>query len=598
LKQSLDTSRRLELSPLRYALLGLKKHKLKLCIAIFWSILFVIIPMQIPILTGSLIDGLNGDSVNIYGIISLDSSQEKILEFSIIGLVFVAVAFGIVAYFRTISKAKIGRHFVFELQRKLAKKLEVLSLDKHGQYGTGDLLNRAILDTNSVRPFVESTIIKSVVNVIRIVYPLIVLFVIDPVLAAMASSILPLQFFLTRNLQRKMRKTARRVRKRRAKLTTFLKEDLEGIETIQTSNAQSKSYHKISNQVDRVEEIELNVQKHYAQIMGISWGLTSVGLAITWWFGGLQVLAGSMSIGTLVIFTGFVVFIYAPLRRFTEVMSVYNKSIVAVERIQEILVLPSSVKDSPDSKPIMVTEGTIEFHDVSFSYPSLPVLADINLTVGPGGLTAIVGKSGSGKSSFLRLIPRLYDPQKGKILIDGQDIKDITVKSLRSEIAVVPQTPMIFTGTIFENVILGNSKASKDEVISACKAANAYDFILKLEKGFETVLGQKGMTLSQGQAQRITIARALLRKPKILLLDEPVSALDAESESAMLSTFNNLKGEMTILISAHNLGFIRNAEKIIVVNNGKIESFGTHTDLLSQHGTYETLYLKSQQSVR
>jgi len=305
-----------------------------------------------------------------------------------------------------------------------------------------------------------------------------------------------------------------------------------------------------------------------------------------------------MSIGTLVIFTGFVVFIYAPLRRFTEVMSVYNKSIVAVERIQEILVLPSSVKDSPDSKPIMVTEGTIEFHDVSFSYPSLPVLADINLTVGPGGLTAIVGKSGSGKSSFLRLIPRLYDPQKGKILIDGQDIKDITVKSLRSEIAVVPQTPMIFTGTIFENVILGNSKASKDEVISACKAANAYDFILKLEKGFETVLGQKGMTLSQGQAQRITIARALLRKPKILLLDEPVSALDAESESAMLSTFNNLKGEMTILISAHNLGFIRNAEKIIVVNNGKIESFGTHTDLLSQHGTYETLYLKSQQNVR
>jgi len=233
--------------------------------------------MQIPILTGSLIDGLNGDDVNVYGIISIDSSQ-KILEFSIMGLVFVAVAFGITAYFRTISKAKISRHFVFELQRKLAKKLEVLSLDKHGQYGIGDLLNRAILDTNSVRPFVESTIIKTVVNVIRIVYPFILLFMIDPVLAAMASSILPLQFFLTRNLQVKMRKTARRVRKRRAKLTTFLKEDLEGIETIQTSNAQSTSYDKISNQVDRVEEIELNVQKHYAQIMGISWGLTSVGL--------------------------------------------------------------------------------------------------------------------------------------------------------------------------------------------------------------------------------------------------------------------------------------------------------------------------------
>jgi len=585
------------MSPLTYALWKLKKYKLRLAIAIFWSVLFVIIPMQIPILTGTLIDGINGDDVQVYGIINLDQSGEKILEFSIIGLIIVAISYGITAFYRTISKARISRHFVFELQRELVRKLEVLSLDIHGRYGSGDLLNRAILDTNSVRPFVESTVIKTVVNVIRIVYPILVLFLIEPFLASIASSILPVQFLLTRKLQKKMRRTARSVRKRRAKLTTFLKEDLDAIETIQTSSAESHSFEKISKQVNKVETIELRVQKYSAMITGISWVLTSVGLALTWWFGGLAVLAGSMTIGTLVVFTGFVVFIYAPIRRFTEVLSVYNKSIVAVERIQEILDLPSSVQEQPDALPLMVTQGKIEFHKVSFSYQSPPALTNINLNLGSCGLTLIVGKSGSGKSSLLRLIPRLYDPLNGQILIDKQDIKTVTLESLRKEIAVVPQTPVIFSGTILENVMLGNPNATIKDVESACKAADIFDFITKLEKGFKTVIGRKGRILSNGQAQRITIARALLRKPKILLLDEPSSALDSESESALTSILNHLKNEITILMVTHNLRFVNIADKIIVINDGKLVSVENHNDFSSSQDPYKTLYLKGHQNV-
>ena len=568
-------------SPLRYALHRLSNYKIALFAAIFWSILFVIIPIQIPILTGSLIDGLNGNQSNLYRIISMDLTSLQILEISIIGLVVIAGVYGITAYFRTTSKAKISRNFVFDLQRELAQKMESLSMDIHSKYGSGDLLNRVILDTNSVRGFVDSTIIKTIVNIFRIVYPVIVLFMMEPVLAAIASAFLPFQFLITQKLQKMMRKTARRIRKRRAKLTTFLKEDLDGIETVQTSNMGDHRIKKISKQVDRVEKIELKVQKYAAMITGLAWGLTSVGLAFTWWYGGLQVLDGSMTIGTLVTFTGLVVFIYAPVRRFSDVMRDYNKSIVAVERIQEILDLPSSVTEIDNAIPLNISDGTIQFDKVSFAYQTSDVISDASLTLKPHSLNVIVGKSGSGKSSFMRLIPRLYDPNNGNILIDEQNIKNVTIKSLRSQIAVVTQDPIIFSGTVYENITLGNPNATMDEIEEACKIADALEFIMELENDFQTVLGQGGTTLSKGQGQRITIARAILREPKILLLDEPTSSLDSTSESIFISNLDKLKEKMTIVLIIHNLDMIKNADQIILMRDGRPQTIDSYEQLLS-----------------
>ncbi|MFQ5496712.1 MAG: ABC transporter ATP-binding protein [Nitrosopumilus sp.] len=559
----------------------LNNYKIALSIALFWSIVFVIIPMQIPILTGSLIDGLNGDHSNLYGVISVNYSSSQILEISIIGLVIVAGIYGIAAYFRTTSKAKISRNFVFDLQRELAQKMESLSMDIHSKYGSGDLLNRIILDTNSVRGFVDNTIIKTIVNIFRIIYPVIVLFMMEPVLAAIATSFLPLQFLLTRKLQTIMRKTARRIRKRRALLTTYLKEDLDGIETVQTSNIGKHRIKKISKQVNRVEKIELRVQKYAAMITGLAWGLTTTGLALTWWIGGLQVLDNNMTIGTLVTFTGLVVFIYAPIRRFSDVMRDYNKSIVSVERIQEILDLPSSVTQTSNASPLIMENGIIEFEKVSFTYENSRVLSEMNLLLKPNKLNILVGKSGSGKSSVIRLIPRLYDPNKGQILIDKQNIKNVTIKSLRSQIALVTQDPMIFSGTIYENVTLGNPNATIDEIEEVCKMVDAYDFIMALENDFQTVLGSGGTTLSKGQAQRITIARAILRKPAILLLDEPTSALDAPSESILISNLNKLKEKMTIVLVIHNLDVIKHADQIILISNGHSQMMNSFDQLLS-----------------
>ncbi|MDH3618477.1 MAG: ABC transporter ATP-binding protein/permease [Nitrosopumilus sp.] len=579
-------------SPLKYALLRLSNYKIALTVAIFWSIIFVIIPMQIPILTGSLIDGINGDQASLYGIIPLDYSSSQVLEISIIGLVAVAGIYGITAYFRTTSKAKISRNFVFDLQRDLAQKMESISLDMHSKYGSGDLLNRVILDTNSVRGFVDNTIIKTVVNIFRIIYPVIILFMMEPILAAIASSFLPFQFIMTQKLQKMMRKTARKIRKRRAKLTTYLKEDLDGIETVQTSNIGKHRIKKISKQVDRVEQIELRVQKYAAMITGLAWGLTTTGLAFTWWYGGLQVLDDNMTIGTLVTFTGLVVFIYAPIRRFSDVMRDYNKSIVAVERIQEILDLPSSVKQIRNAPPLEISKGVVEFENVSFAYRDSEVLSKVNLILKPKSLNAIVGKSGSGKSSFIRLIPRLYDPTNGDILIDGQNIRNVSIKSLRSQIALVTQDPIIFSGTIYENITLGNPNATNEEIEEACRIVDAYDFIMNLENDFQTVLGQGGTTLSKGQAQKITIARAVLRKPKILLLDEPTSSLDSVSESIFISNLDKLKEQMTIILVIHNLDMIKNANQIVLMSDGKSHDIDSYDQLLS---TQEYKSLKQNQ---
>ena len=577
------------MSPVKYALWLLKKHKTALFLAIFWSVLFVIIPMQIPILTGALIDGINGKSVKIYEFLELDQSPEQILNFAIIGLIIVAIVYGISGYFRTTTRARISRHFVFELQKAVIQKLEFLSLDIHARYGSGELLNRAIVDTNSVRPFVEGTIIKTSTNIVRIAYPLIMLFVMDPVLAALASSILPVQFLLTRKLQKKLHMVSRHSRKNRTKLTTFLKESLDGIETIQTSNAERYSIEKLSQQIETLEADQMRSQKYYGLMTSFVWALTSLGLALTWWQGGLKVIAGDMTLGNLIVFTGFVLFIYAPLRRFTEVMKRHHGSIVAVENIQEILDTPS-IHESPNATELTVGHGKIEFRNVSFSYGKKDVLSNINLSLGPHRITGIVGKSGSGKSSLLKLITRLYDPSQGQILIDDQDVKQVKVQSLRNEIAVVPQMPIIFTGTILENIRMAKPDATNTDVEEACKSADALGFIGELQSGFNTVLGGGGTNLSGGQIQRIAIARALLRKPKILLLDEPSSALDSKSEAAIMSTLDHLKNTITIVLVGHHLKAISRADRLIVIDGGSVVQDGTHNELISSSGVYNILY--------
>lgn len=283
-----------------------------------------------------------------------------------------------------------------------------------------------------------------------------------------------------------------------------------------------------------------------------------------------MVMSEHMTIGTLIAFTGYVVFIYKPSRRFTNLINVYQKGVVAAERIQEILETPSSIVDKPGASPIAVPQGGIEFRNVSFSYADRKVLSDICLNIEPRTLTAIMGRNGSGKSTLLKLIVRLYDPKEGQILIDGQNIRDVQLESLRSQIAVVTQSSVIFNGTVSENVRLSRPDAAEKEVEEACRAAGVLKFVTKWEKGLDTLLGAGGASPSGGEMQRIAIARAILRKPKILLLDEPSSALDSESESALAEVLGELKRTMTVVVVSHRQKTVSNADRFINMEGGKV----------------------------
>ncbi len=583
-------------SPTKYVLLYLKKDRARLASTIFWAVLFAIIPMQVPILTGALIDGLQGKHVGIYGVIGLSSEPGQVVSYTVIGLIIIAALYGITAHFRISSRAKLSRHVVSELRKALLQKFEVLSLDIHTKYGSGELLSRAILDTQSLRPFIERGIIKTSISIAQICYPLVMLFILDFFLASLASSILPIQWVITRALQRKLHRASRRARKAQAKFTTVLKESLDGIETIQTSNVKIGSIKRMNERAERLESDEIQTQKYAAMIAGVVWGLTSLGIALIWWQGGLKVLAGEMTVGSLIAFTGLTIFLYQPMRSFTRSSNAYQKGLVAAERIHEVLDKSSSIHELPNAVDLEIRDGKTEFRNVSFSYPQSnaqhKVLDNINLTFEPNKLICIVGKSGAGKSSLMKLITRLYDPSEGQILIDSQDIKKVKLESLRSQIAVVPQTPIIFSGTVSENIRLARPDAIDSEVEEACRSADALKFILDLDQGFNTRLGQGGVNLSGGEIQRIAIARALIRKPKILLLDEPSSALDLESQSAIISTLDRLKSNMTIILVGHHLKAMSKADRLIIIDNGKVVEDGTHKELISSRGLYSLLYIE------
>jgi ABC-type multidrug transport system fused ATPase/permease subunit len=538
--------------------------------AVFWRTLFVILPMQAPVLTGAIIDGVNGREARLYGLVELPTEPGRLLVVAVAGLLAIALGYGVAAYLRATATARLSRQFVANLRKAMFEKIETLSLETHGRFGAGELLNRVILDTQSMRQFVEGGFARAFTNLAQTAYPLATLIVIDPQLTLIALSILPLQWLVGRWLQSRLHGALREARATQSQLTAAVKESLDGVETVHTLNAGSEFTRRLVAQAERLEADELRSNRYTAMISASVWMLTSVGYALVWWQGGMRVLEGRMTLGTLVVFTSFVAFLYTPFRRFTGVVNVYRKGLVALERIQEVLSLPSAVAEASEAEPLRAREWKVELRDAGFHYAGRRVLEEVNLEIPPRQLTAVMGRSGSGKTTLLGLIARLYDPSEGCVLIDGQDVRRVSLSSLRSQIAVVPQRPFIFNGTVAENIRVARPEASDAEIEQACRDAGAWEFINRMDDGMETRIGSGGVSLSGGEAQRIAIARALLRRPKLLLLDEPTSALDAEAEAAIVATLKRLKSQMTIVLVGHHLRAMSEADRIVVIERGRV----------------------------
>lgn len=576
-------------SSLRIAFQHIRHYKGRLAWALLWRSCFILLPMQLPVLTGIIVDSLTGKAASFYGW-PLPSGGGASLRFAVFGLLAIACLYGMSAYLSKQASANLSRHFVARLRTAVFERLTHLSLDIHQRYGVGELLDRAISDTGSLRLFMERIFIQTVTNGLRVAYPIILLLMIDAPLALLALAVLPVQWLITRPLQQRLHQATRRRRATRADLVNVVKEQLDGIETIKTLQAESTAVAQMNQWAEQLEDDEIATSRLSAGMSGIVWLTTGVGLALTWWLGGQRVLAGEMTIGTLVAFTGFVTLAYQPVRQFTNTLKTYRQSSVSLERIHDLLEMSSSIHSAPTAAPLHVTTGVIELQEVAFAYEERPILQGITVTLPAQLLTAVVGRSGSGKSSLLRLIARLYDPTTGQIRIDGQALTNVSLASLQAQLAVVPQRPLLFSGSVLDNLQLAQPEATMAEVESACRQAGALDFVQRLPQGFATRLGKGGANLSGGELQRLAIARALLRRPRLLLLDEPTAALDAEAEAALLATLLQLRRTMTVILVSHRLETVRHADWIVLLDQGRIVAQGDHRTLLKRNQLYSELF--------
>jgi ABC-type multidrug transport system fused ATPase/permease subunit len=576
-------------SPLRIAWQHMRHYKARLAWALLWRSCFVLAPMQIPLLTGIIVDGLTGKAPTFYGW-RLPAASAAILGVAVAGLLVVAFFYGFSTYMSQQASANLSRHFVARLRTAVFEKLTYLSLDIHQRFGVGELLDRAVSDTGALRLFMERVFIQTVANALRVAYPIILLVSMEPTLALIALSVLPGQWLITRRLQQRLHQATRRRRATRSDLVNLVKEHLDGIETIKALQAESTAVTQMNQWAEQLEDDEIATSRLSAAVSGVVWLTTGIGLALTWWLGGQRVLAGEMTIGALVAFTGFVTLAYQPLRQFTNTLKTYRQGSVSLERIQDLLEMPSSIHPAATATPLQVTAGNVEFQQVSFAYSEQPTLTNVTLTLPAHLVTAVVGRSGSGKSSLLRLIARLYDPTQGQVLIDKQPLTGVTLDSLQAQVAVAPQRPLLFSGTVLANLHLAKPDATEAEIEAACREAGALDFIQRLPQGFATLLGKGGAGLSGGELQRLALARALLRRPKVLLLDEPTAALDAETEAALVATLLRLRRTMTIILVSHRLETVRQADWIVVLDEGQVVAQGDHKTLLKRSALYRDLF--------
>ena len=391
------------------------------------------------------------------------------------------------------------------------------------------------------------------------------------------------------------------MRKKEGEITSVVEEVLSSIRVVKAFAREDYEVRRLEEQGLEGVEVALRARSLKAKLTPIVDLIVAMGTCLVLWFGSRLVMSGSLSAGELVVFILYLGKMYKPMQELSKMTDTYSKAAVGYERIEEILETKNEIKDARRALRAPRFKGNVEFDHVSFSYtPDTPILRDVSFSIKAGQVAALVGPTGTGKSSIVSLIPRFYDPTSGAIKIDGADVRTFRQKSLRQQISFVLQETMLFHAPVWQNIAYGKPEASREEIIQAAEVANANEFIEKLADGYDTILGERGMTLSGGQRQRIAIARAVIRNTPILILDEPTSGLDSASEKLVFEALDRLMQGRTVIVIAHRLSTIRKADVIFVVQNGRIVQSGNHDELLQSGGLYSELYelqFNSEESV-
>ena len=480
----------------------------------------------------------------------------------------------------TFSQVFVGEYLsqrvCFDLRNRIFNQYQRLSFAYHDRSQTGQLMSRATSDVEQIRFFVSQGLINGALMLLTFVAVLVVLLLINWKLALLSLATMPVLFVIAVLFARQLRPMFSRVQQETAQLSTVLQEDLSGMRVVRAFAQEDQETAKFLYSSDRLAVATSKTMELFAMRNPLLQFIAGIGTTAVIWYGGLQVIDSTISLGTMVEFSAYLMMLQRPIRMLGMTINTYARAVAAGERIFEILDTQSEIEEKPDAVDMASVAGNVKFESVSYKASGLPVLQDITIEARAGEVIGIVGSTGSGKSTIINLLPRFYDVTGGRITLDGYDIRDLTFRALRQHIGLVAQETFLFAASIRENISYGRPDATEEGIIAAAKAAQAHDFIMQIPDGYDTHVGERGVTLSGGQKQRIAIARALLLDPRVLVLDESTSAVDTRTEADLQEALKELMRGRTTFIVAQRISSVREAQEIVVLHEGQYSAAG-HT---------------------
>lgn len=564
-----------------------KPYRYRIIATIIVGIIKFGIPMLIPLLIKYAIDGV----INNHSL----TNQEK---FSHLG-----VAIGIALFIFVIVRPPIefirqylaqwtSNKILYDIRKQLYNHLQALSARFYANNQVGQVISRVINDVEQTKDFILTGLMNIWLDCITIIIALSIMFFLDVKLTFAAIFIFPFYILTVYFFFGRLRKLTRVRSQALAEVQGFLHERVQGMSVIKSFAIEDNEAKNFDNHNKNFLQRAFQHTRWNAYSFAAINTVTDLGPIIVIGVGSYLAITGSITVGTLAAFVGYLEQLFGPLRRLVSSFTTLTQSFASMDRVFQLMDEDYDIKNGIGAQPIKISEGQIDLKHVSFKYNEneKEVLHDITLTINKGETVAFVGMSGGGKSTLINLIPRFYDVTQGEILIDHHNVKDFLTGSLRNQIGLVQQDNILFSDTVKENILLGRPDATDDEVVEAAKMANAHDFISNLPNGYDTEVGERGVKLSGGQKQRLSIARIFLNNPPVLILDEATSALDLESEAIIQEALDVLSKDRTTLIVAHRLSTITHADRIVVMENGRIVETGTHQQLINKRGAYEHLY--------
>lgn len=546
-----------------------------------------VVSVQIPLLTRDAIDDVITPLARGLDV-ELGKNMLFVLLLKIVGF---TVVVGLFSFIRRYASTYFSQKVVYDIRNDVFVSLQNQSFAFYDKTHTGQLLAKVTTDMDRIRRFLGFQLAFLMASVILLGVALYTMFSINTMLTLFLLPIMPCIFAVFYLFGKKIRPIFTEIREQYGTLTSVLHEAITGIRVVRAFAQEDFERKKFTSKNDKYFETVLasaKIRAFYIPLVGFLLGLGSI---IIFWYGGSEVIEGMLTIGDLVAFNAYLAMLTMPMRFFGMFISGFHRTMAAGDRIFEVMDAERQIKEKPDALTLPKLNGHVKFENVSFSYEKRrPILKNITFDAKPGETVALLGATGSGKSTIIRLIPRFYDVSSGKITVDNYDVRDVKLKSLRNQIGIVAQETFLFSMTIKENIAYGKPEAKMDEIVTAAKAARVHEFISALPSGYDSRLGERGVTLSGGQRQRVAIARALLMNSRILILDDSTSSVDVETEYEIQQALLVLLKNRTAFVITQRVSTIRNADKIVVLEKGEIVEDGTHETLMAKKGVYYQIY--------